>query len=133
MALAVRRSQVLGRRQSWVVLAATVVMLAGMLIPATGGAYQFSFGMMGVTWMLGYHALSGASGLAGRSSGAAAPEPQSRGRPSFGTGTSTPDFPIGQERKVSLRSGKADVERAVALGIDCSLVESAVEQLRQQR
>ena len=52
-ALAVHRSQVLGRRQTWVVLAATVVMFAGLLIPATGGAYLFSFGMTGFTWMLG--------------------------------------------------------------------------------
>ena len=74
MALAVYRSHVLGRRQTWVVLAATVVMIAGLLIPATGGAYLFSFGMMGFTWMLGYHALSGASGLSGRSLGAAAPQ-----------------------------------------------------------
>ena len=73
MAPAVHRSHVLGRRQTWVVLAATVVMLAGLLIPATGGAYLFTFGMMGFTWMLAYQALSGASGLSGQSSGAAAP------------------------------------------------------------
>jgi hypothetical protein len=71
MALAVHRSKVLGRRQTWVVWSATVVMFAGMLIPATGGAYLFSFGMIGFTWMGSYHALTGASGLSGRSSGSA--------------------------------------------------------------
>ena len=60
MALAVRRSRVLGRRQTWVVLGATVVMMAGLSWPATGGGYLFSIGMMGFTWMLGYNALWGA-------------------------------------------------------------------------
>ncbi len=59
MALAVRRSRVLGRWQTWVVLAAAVVMFAGLLWPATGGAYLFTFGMMGFTWMLAYHSLRG--------------------------------------------------------------------------
>ena len=59
MAFAVRRSQLLGRRQTWLVLGATVVMIAGLSYPATGGGYLFSIGMMGFTWTLGYHALSG--------------------------------------------------------------------------
>ena len=71
MALAVCRSRVLGRRQTWVVLGATAVMIAGLSWPATGGAYLFSFGMMGFTWMLGYHALWGASGLHKNSVGTA--------------------------------------------------------------
>ena len=74
MALAVRSSHVLGRRQTWVVLGATVVMLAGLSWPATGGGYLFSFGMMGFTWILGYHTLWGTSDPSGRSSGAAAPQ-----------------------------------------------------------
>ena len=61
MALAVRRSRVLGRRQTWFVLGSTVVMIAGLSWPATGGGYVFSFGMMGFTWMLGYSALWGAA------------------------------------------------------------------------
>ncbi len=59
MALAVYRSRCLGRRQMWVVLVATVVMIGGLSYPATGGGYLFAFGLMGFTWMLGYHALSG--------------------------------------------------------------------------
>ena len=60
MALAVYRSNIMVRRQTGVVMAATVFMLAGFSIPATGGAYLFTFGMMGFTWMLAYHALWGA-------------------------------------------------------------------------
>ena len=41
MALAVYRSKILGRRQTWVVMAATVVMLGGLLLPTTGGGYLF--------------------------------------------------------------------------------------------
>ena len=74
MALAVHRSHILIRQQTWVVLAATVVMLAGFSIPATGGAYLFALGMLGFTWMLAYHALWGAGGLSGGSSKAAAPQ-----------------------------------------------------------
>ncbi len=59
MALAVYRSRCLGRRQMWVVLVATVLMIGGLSYPATGGGYLFAFGLMGFTWMLGYHALSG--------------------------------------------------------------------------
>ena len=58
MALAVYRSKILGRQQTWVVVAATVVMLAGLLIPTTGGGYLFAAGMLGFTGMLGYHVLS---------------------------------------------------------------------------
>ena len=59
MAVAVYRSRTLGRRQMWVVLVATAVMIGGLSYPATGGGYLFAIGLMGFTWMLGYHALSG--------------------------------------------------------------------------
>ena len=62
MAVAVHRSKVLGRRQTWVVLGATVVMLAGLSFPSTAGAYLFSIGLMGFTWMLAYKGLSNAAG-----------------------------------------------------------------------
>ena len=68
MALAVRRSKVLGRRQTWVVLGSTIVMIAGLSFPSTAGAYLFLFGMMGFTWTLGYNELSNASGLAAKPS-----------------------------------------------------------------
>ncbi len=58
MALAVYRSRTLGRGQMWVVLVATVAMIGGLSYPATGGGFLFAFGLMGFTWMLGYHALS---------------------------------------------------------------------------
>ncbi len=61
MALAVYRSKILGRRQTWVVMTATVVMLGGLLLPATGGGYLFAVGMLGFTGMLGYPALTGAA------------------------------------------------------------------------
>ncbi len=44
MALAVYRSRILGRRQTWVVLAATIVMIGGLSYPSTGGGYLFAFG-----------------------------------------------------------------------------------------
>lgn len=75
MALAVYRSRILGRRQTWVVLAASVVMIGCLSYPSTGGGYIFAFGVMGFTWMLGYHAFSGES-HSERSSGLAAPLPQ---------------------------------------------------------
>ena len=58
MALAVYRSRILGQTQTWVVLAATVVMIGGLSYPSTGGGYLFAFGVMGFTWMLGYNALA---------------------------------------------------------------------------
>ncbi len=58
MALAVYRGRFLERRQTWVVLAATVVMIGGLSYPSTGGGYLFAFGLMGFTWMLGYHVLA---------------------------------------------------------------------------
>ena len=47
MAWAVRRSHLLGRRQTWVVLGATVVMIAGLSIPATGGGTRSRPSMRG--------------------------------------------------------------------------------------
>ncbi len=72
MAWAVRRSHILGRRQTWVVMVATAFMLVGLSFPATLGAYLFSVGMMGFTWPLAYHALSGIGGVSGQPPGAAA-------------------------------------------------------------
>ena len=57
LAFAVRRSGILGQRLTWLVLVATVVMLAGFLWPATGGGYLYSIGMIGFTWTLGYRAM----------------------------------------------------------------------------
>ncbi len=71
MALAVFRSRILGRGQTRVVLAATVVMIGGLSYPSTGGGYLFAFGLLGFTWMLGYRALVGES-HSGRSSAPAA-------------------------------------------------------------
>ena len=71
MALAVRRSQLLRRRLTWVVLGATVVILAGLSFPSTAGAYLFTFGLMGFTWTMGYHVLSSTRGHSDPSSGAA--------------------------------------------------------------
>ncbi len=71
MALAVRRSHVLNRRQLWVVLAGTFAMFVGLSFPSTAGAYLFSFGMMGFMWTVGYHTLSTLSNVPSQSSGAA--------------------------------------------------------------
>ncbi len=70
MAVAVYRSRILGRRQTWVILVSTIVMIGGLSYPSTGGGYLFAFGLLGFTWMLGYHALVG-EGHSGRSSGLA--------------------------------------------------------------
>ena len=58
MALAVYRSGGLGRWQTRLVLGATVVMIAGLSFPATGGGYLFSIGMAGFMWPMAYRALS---------------------------------------------------------------------------
>ncbi len=59
MAWAVRRSHVLARRATWALMVATLLMLVGLAIPTTGGAYLFAIGMMGFTWPLAYQALRG--------------------------------------------------------------------------
>ena len=58
IALAVWRSKIPGRQPTWVVVGAIIVMLAGRLLPNTGGDYLFTAGMMGFTGMPGYRALS---------------------------------------------------------------------------
>ncbi len=58
IALAVQRSKIPGRHQTWVVVRAIIAMLAGRLLPNTGGGYLFTAGTMSFTRMPGYRALS---------------------------------------------------------------------------
>ena len=53
---ALYQSQLLERRQTWIAIAALVVLVIGMFILATGGAYLVGVAALVVSWLIGYRA-----------------------------------------------------------------------------
>ncbi len=57
-AVALYQTQILGRQQTWVAIAAIVVLVVGMFIPATGGGYVVAVGAGVASWLIAYHIWS---------------------------------------------------------------------------
>ncbi len=67
LAVALYQTQILGRQQTWIAVAAIVVLAVGMFIPATGGGYVVAVGAGVASWLIGYHIWSGPAAQPGGS------------------------------------------------------------------